>query len=158
MPTTAQRISAILISAVLLAGGAFAASLVPSAEAEQKTGTTKDLEITFEGVRNSDGHVIVFVFDDADAYNTSDYGAAVGYREVPASTGTLSVSFSRLTSGPYAAVAFHDENGNRDLDMNGTIPREGYAVTGAKDAFDEPAFERAASDERSRRLRVHYLN
>ncbi|MEL7524539.1 MAG: DUF2141 domain-containing protein [Pseudomonadota bacterium] len=158
MPTTTQRISAILASAVILTGGAFAASLVPSVKANEKSTVEVGLEVTIEGVRNGNGHVIILIMDDADAYNAFDYDAAAGYREIAAAAGGVTATFAGLPTGRYAVVAFHDENGNRDLDMNDTIPGEGYAVSGARDAFDAPAFDRASSDERSRRVQMYYLN
>lgn len=158
MPTTTQRISAILTSAVILMGGAFAASLVPSVEANETSIVRADLEVTIEGVRNGNGHVIILVMDDADAYNASDYDTATRYREISAEAGRVTATFAGLPSGRYAVVAFHDENGNRDLDMRGSIPSEGFAVSGARDAFDTPAFDRASSHERSRRVQMYYMN
>lgn len=156
MPTTTQRISAILVSAAILTGGALAASLVPSVKANETSTDDAGLEVTVEGVRNGNGNVIIFIMDDGDAYNASEYAAAVGYHEIPASPGNMRSAFPRLTSGRYAVVAFHDENGNRDLDLKNNIPVEGYAISGARDAYDAPMFDRAASEERSRTVRMYY--
>ena len=158
MPTTMQRITAILISAAILTAGAFAASLVPSVKADEKPTGDAGLEVTVEGVRNGNGNVIIFIMDDGDAFNASEYAAAVGYHEIPASPGKMTTTFPRLTSGRHAIVAFHDENGNRDLDMKNNIPAEGYAISGAKDASDTPHFDRAASDKRFRTVEMYYLD
>ncbi|MBG6142047.1 uncharacterized protein (DUF2141 family) [Labrenzia sp. EL_142] len=158
MPSIRQRVSAICISAAILLGGAFAASLVPTVEAQEKKNASRGLEVTVEGVRNSKGLVVVLVMDNRDAFKAYDYETAVGYKEVPASTGSVQAFFPKLTSGPYAVVAFHDENENRDLDMDGQVPSEGYTVSGAKDAYDEPPFKRAATKERLQTVRMFYLN
>lgn len=159
MPTVGQRISGLVISATILVGGAWVASHVPLVEVEEARAASQSsgLEVVVEGVRNSQGQVIVMVMDDRDAFKSYDYEAAVGYVEVPASTGTVLASFPELTAGPYAVVAFHDENGNSDLDMNGQIPVEGYTVSGARDAYDEPPFSRAASAQPSQAVRMFYL-
>lgn len=158
MPSTIQRMTAICISAAILVGGAFAASHVPTVIAEETATTRNSLEVTVNGVRNSEGKIVVLVLDNPQAYNTQDYDKAVGYQEIPASTGSVQAVFPELLEGPYAVVAFHDENGNRDLDIEGQIPSEGYTVSGARDAYDEPPFQRAASVEPARTVKLFYLD
>ncbi|WP_306144283.1 DUF2141 domain-containing protein [Roseibium sp. MMSF_3412] len=158
MATAKQRLSAILISAAILIVGAFTASLVRSGETNENTNAVKGLEVTVEGVRNGNGNVIIIVMNDADAFNASEYANAAGYHEIPASPGNMTTTFPRLTSGRYAVVAFHDENGNRDFDMKHNLPAEGYAISGAKDASDTPLFDRAASDKSSRKVEMYYLD
>ncbi|MES0881352.1 DUF2141 domain-containing protein [Roseibium sp. SCP14] len=158
MPTMRQRITALCVSAGIIIGGAWMASQVPVVEAEEaKAGTMPGLEVTVDGVRNGNGQVIVLIMDNRDAFKAYDYEAAVGYHEIPASTGAIQAFFPDLNSGPYAVVAFHDENGNRDLDMNGQVPSEGYTVSGARDAYDEPPFKRAASSDQKQTVRLFYL-
>ncbi|WP_415715938.1 DUF2141 domain-containing protein [Roseibium sp.] len=160
MPTFQQRLTGIAVSAGILIGGAWLASKVPSVEANEVAAKplATGLEVTVEGVRNGNGQVIVMVMDNRDALKTYDYQAAVGYLEVPASTGRVLATFPDLTSGPFAVVAIHDENGNRDLDMKNQIPTEGYMVSGARDAYDEPPFSRAASDQPRQTVRMFYLD
>ncbi|MEM1019931.1 MAG: DUF2141 domain-containing protein [Sphingomonadales bacterium] len=55
-------------------------------------------------------------------------------------------------------VPLHDEKGNYDLDMKDGYPLEGYGVTGAKDAYDEPKFKSAAVPAGDVPLRLTYLN
>lgn len=158
MPSTGQRISAIFISTAILIGGAYAASLVPTVEAQEKQNIAQGLEVTVEGVRNSVGKVVVLIMDNRDAFKAYDYKTAVGYKEVPASTGSVQAFFPNLNSGPYAVVAFHDENENSDLDVDGQVPSEGYTVSGARDAYDEPPFKRAATNKPAQTVRMFYLN
>lgn len=159
MPTMRQRITALCVSTGIIVGGAWMASQVPAVEAEEaKSGTPPGLEVTVDGIRNSNGKVVVLIMDNRDAFKAYDYKAAVGYQEIPASTGSVQAFFPDLRSGPYAVIAFHDENGNRDLDMNGQVPSEGYTVSGAKDAYDEPPFKRAATSKPEQTVRLFYLN
>jgi len=159
MPTTSQRLSAVLLSAAILIGGSWIASLVPGAKANetQVADTRPGLEVIISNVRNSRGQVIIMVMDSRDAFKTYDIDAAASYQEIRASAGTLKVVFPGLTRGPYAVMAFHDENGNRDLDFEEDIPTEGYAVSGARDAYDEPPFDRAASIQATQTIQMHYL-
>ncbi|WP_422378285.1 DUF2141 domain-containing protein [Roseibium sp.] len=161
MPNHRQRLAAVFISAAILAGGAWAASLVPGAGAsadELRTGETRQgLSVTVKNIRNTRGQVIVLVMEDAHAYQSGNYEAAVGYLEIPASTGSVRADFPELAGGRYAVIAFHDENRNRDLDLEGEIPVEGYALSGARDAYDEPPFQRAASKDPTRTIKMHYL-
>ena len=159
MPSIRQRLSAIFVSAAILVGGAWAASLVPGAVAnELRAGDAKPgLTVTVSNIRNARGQVIVLVMDDRDAYQQGKYEAAVDFREIPATAGSVRTAFPELTGGPYAVVAFHDENGNRDLDLEGEIPVEGYALSGARDAYDEPPFQRAASQTPRQTIHMHYL-
>lgn len=158
MPTMRQRITALCVSAGIIVGGAWMASHVPAVEAEEaKAEKSQGLEVTVDGIRNGNGQVVVLVMDSRDAFKAYDYDAAVGYQEIPASTGSVQAYFPDLNSGPYAVIAFHDENGNQDLDMNGQIPSEGYTVSGAKDAYDEPPFKRAASSDPKQSVRLFYL-
>ncbi|MCV0424897.1 MAG: DUF2141 domain-containing protein [Roseibium sp.] len=157
MPSTKQRISAICLSAAIMMGGAWLASQVPTVNAEAGHSNPNGLTVTVDDVRNGSGQVVVLIFNDRDAFKAYDYNKVVGYREVPASTGAIQAFFPDLKPGFYAVVAFHDENENRDLDMAEQVPTEGYAVSGARDAYDEPPFKRAASDKPHRALRLFYL-
>ncbi|MGO1120977.1 DUF2141 domain-containing protein [Rhodovibrionaceae bacterium A322] len=146
MPSNSQRLFGVLASAALMVGGAWLASnLAPeAAQAGLEVPPGTSLEVTLTGVRNATGNLIVLVYDDRSAFNSYDPDGAVGYREVPARFGDVTIAFAELTEGPYAIAAFHDEDGNQDLTMAGDWPVEGYATSGAKDEYDLPTFSSAA--------------
>ncbi len=55
--------------------------------------------------------------------------------------------FGGLPPGRYAVVAYHDENGNGELDrFLGMIPREGYGVSNIPEPSGPPQFDQAAFD------------
>jgi len=158
MPTNRQRLIAAVASVAITVGGAWIASQVPSSPADA-AGTEPSeagLSVKIKGLRNDTGKVIVMVFDDGDAYEIEDYENAVAYQEVEARSGLNAFTFPKLKAGPYAIVAFHDENGDRDLNMDGETPTEGYATSGAIDAYDTPNFKRAAVPASEVTIDMHY--
>ncbi len=157
MPTNTQRFIGAIASIGITIGGAWLASTI-STRADAQTSFTNGIKITFNEIRNDTGNIIVMVFDDRDAYQAYDATKVVVYREVPAMQGSVNVEFSYLKSGPYAVVAFHDEDGNQDLNMDGDLPTEGYATSGATDAFDLPTFARASLGKDDVSITMYYAN
>lgn len=98
------------------------------------------------------------VFADRDAYKVYDVTKAVGYKEVPAQQGSVNVLFPDLQSGPYVVAAFHDEDGNQDLNMDSEWPTEGYATSGAIDAYDVPTFANASLSADKVTITMFYAN
>lgn len=159
MPTSSQRVIAAIASIGITVGGAWLASTARSeSQGEALTSFTDGLNITFGKIRNNTGNVIVLVFADRAAFRAYDVKKAVGYRELPAKQGTVTVQFSDLRFGPYAVTAFHDEDGNRDLNMDGERPTEGYATSGATHAYDTPTFASASLRENSTSITMYYTN
>ena len=166
MPSNRQRFFALAASAVITLGGAWLASQVSSsanssaatAAANAPVPDGESLSVEIAGLRNGSGDVIVLVFDDREAFEAFDYRKAVGYEEVKAVAGAVAVAFPDLKTGPYAVTVFHDENGDRDLNMEEQIPLEGYATTGAVDAYDSPSFRQAAVAAGPVRLDLYYFD
>ena len=105
-----------------------------------------DLTIEVRGVRSTDGRVYVAVHgSEAKAAFPSGDGVVDRFRE-SARVGVIRLVARDLPPGRYAVNAFHDENGNGELDTNLVgIPSEGYGF--ANDPvirFGPPEFEAAA--------------
>lgn len=115
------------------------------------------LHVETTGIRSNRGSIIVAVYNDPDALAQYDDQRVVGYAEVPATAGAVSVDFPDLGTGPYAVTVFHDENGDRDFNMEGDWPLEGYGTSGAMGPYDEPSFERAAVMPGRVSVPIHYL-
>ena len=115
------------------------------------------LEVTIEGIKKREGKIVVLVFNEKTAFENYDYTRAVGYAELNPTSDSLSVTFDNLKDGPFAVALFHDENGNRDLDAEGGYPTEGYGVSGASSAYDEPSFEKAATYSGRATITAYYL-
>jgi len=62
--------------------------------------------------------------------------------------GQLEVTFDELPFGKYAFVVYHDENGNRKLDLGFMrIPKEPYGFSNKPSTtFGPPSFEKASVD------------
>ena len=66
-------------------------------------------------------------------------------REQAAATGTVSVVFEDLPPGRYALLAYHDENGDGQLNRRlGMFPTEGYGLSNNPEVMGPPTFEASA--------------
>jgi len=106
--------------------------------------TAADLTIRIQGVRASKGDIYLGVF--ASPANWPDGDRAEHPGKWPAQKGTMTVVLRGLPPGRYAAVGYHDENGNGELDTNLIgIPKEGYMFSNdLHPKFSAPRFEEAA--------------
>ncbi|HEV2083080.1 MAG TPA: DUF2141 domain-containing protein [Brevundimonas sp.] len=85
--------------------------------------------ITFEfATARAEGAVMLALFDSADAY--AGRGAPVANRMVPVGADGASVTFEDLPAGDYAMRAFHDVNGDGQMNTNPFgMPTEPYAFS-----------------------------
>ena len=116
-----------------------------------------ELRITVDGIRSPHGTVLIGLHDSPASFGRAveasakegflvdpDRFAAVALRANAALKGA--VVFSNLESGRYAAIAFHDENGNGKLDKNFLgVPTEPYGFSNDAQGFlGPPTFDAAA--------------
>jgi len=131
-------------------------SILFAAALAQAAGT-----VTFQidNVRSAKGKVLVavcpqskFLKEDC-AYNA----------EVPARPGTVTVTVRGVPAGDWAAQAFHDENGNEEVDQGlFGIPKEGIAFSNdAKVSFGPPKWRDAhfafAGRDTAQRIKMRYM-
>ena len=92
----------------------------------QGPGDGGSVSLTFEtGART--GSVMVALYDSEAAYGA---GRAVAQMRLDASVGTPTALFRDLPPGDYAAKAFHDVDGDGEMDLNPFgIPTEPYAFS-----------------------------
>lgn len=114
--------------------GLFLMAAVPAGAAE--------LSVTVDGVRTARGKVLV-------ALCTPDRFLKAGcpYTQSEAATpGRVTVTVRGVPPGTYAVQAFHDENGNRDIDRNFLgLPVEGIGFgNDAPMRFGPPRYDDAA--------------
>lgn len=116
-----------------------------------------DIEIAVQDVRSSEGRILVTICPRA-AYP----GPCKLSGEAPAHAGTTWITIREVPPGSYAALAFHDLNGNGRLDKWMGMPREGYGFSRmprramGQPSFDNIRFEHDASPQRMA-LVIHYL-
>lgn len=105
-----------------------------------------DLSVTVGGIRSADGTVNVALHAETAGVRFPD-GAGViaaGWRR--AGEGSRRIVFADLPAGRYAVAAFHDENGNGELDSNLLgLPVEGYGFANdATGVMGPPPFSAAS--------------
>jgi uncharacterized protein (DUF2141 family) len=116
-----------------------------------------ELRVTVEGIRSAHGTVLIGLYDSPASFEKAvkasgrrsflidpDRFGAVALRANAALRSA--VVFSNVEPGPYAAVAFHDENGNGRLDKNFLgVPAEPYGFSNNVEGFlGPPTFADAA--------------
>lgn len=129
-------------------------SAVPEAPQDVNSG----LSLTINGVRNTDGRVIVMVFDKQATYDAHDYENTAGYIELSATFGKMSHTFVDLTEGPYVVSLFHDENSDYEFNMSGENPLEGYSTSGATGPYDIPSFKKASVMPGDVTVSIYYID
>jgi uncharacterized protein (DUF2141 family) len=114
------------------------ASAVGSALAQQTT-----LDVDLSGILHANGTVRVGLYQDPKTFRKEAQALAV--QQVAAATGMVTVSFTALPSGRYAVMAYHDEDGNGELNRRfGMFPTEGYGLSNNPTVSGPPAFEDSA--------------
>ena len=116
------------------------ALLTPWAGADE---TAHRLDVTVRGLRSADGAVAIALFDQGARFDERDGAIRKAYLTIVGGEARWSVE--GLPAGDYALLAYHDENGNGELDLRPLgIPKEPIAVSnGAKRLLGPPRFESA---------------
>jgi uncharacterized protein (DUF2141 family) len=120
---------------------ASAALLAPaSAFADDAAGR---LDVTVRGLRSADGTVAIALFDQATRFDARSGAIRKAYLTIDGAEARWRVE--GLPPGEYALLAYHDDNGNGELDFGPFgIPKEPVAVSnGATRLFGPPRFESA---------------
>ncbi len=116
-----------------------------------------ELRVTVEGIRSAHGTVLIGLYDSPESFEKAvEASDKEGFLIDPDRFGAVAlranaalksaVVFSNLEPGRYAAVAFHDENGNGKLDQNFLgIPAEPYGFSNdVQGVLGPPTFDHAA--------------
>jgi uncharacterized protein (DUF2141 family) len=121
----------------------FASVLMQTTEISEPAGTSLVIEIS--GIRNSKGHVLIALFNQASGFPDQSDKAFRKLR-IPANAGTIKASFDDLPPGSYAFGVVHDENDNQKLDTGlFGIPKEGFVFSrNAMGTMGPPSFDNAA--------------
>jgi uncharacterized protein (DUF2141 family) len=114
-----------------------------------------ELRISVDGIRSTEGSVVIGLYDSPATFARAMVPAD-GFLIDPARFGAVvlranaalksTVIFGNLDPGRYAVIAFHDENGNGELDRNFLdVPTEPYGFSNAaQPRFRPPTFDEAA--------------
>ncbi len=112
-----------------------------------------NIQVNISGQANARGQIALAVFDNKESY--TNYQGAIASALIPASSN--SVTFHALQNKPYAVVAFHDENGDGEMNMEQQIPLEGYGVSGMQRSWQQPDFSQAAAMRSQVDIELFYL-
>ena len=101
------------------------------------------LHVTVEGIRNDSQPVRVLLFNTPDSFPDEEQSFKV--QTTRATQGTAVVEFADLNPGPYAIMAYHDENEDNRLNrVLGMWPSEGYGLSLNPLIMGPPPFQEAA--------------
>lgn len=103
------------------------------------------LTLKLNGFRESTGHLLLMVHNNAEGWDGK--GRAAAMRRVPVTDKELVLEIPELGAGQYAITLFHDVNDNGQLDMNAMgMPLEGYGFSNNVGARGRPQFDDARFD------------
>jgi len=113
------------------------------------------LDIEVIGLRSDSGEVGCSIFNDARAFPRDD-SKVLRHVWAPIHAGKAVCEFTGLAPGDYAAVVFHDENGDHKFNMNAFgMPMEGYGFSNdAASLFAPPDFKSAAFNYNGQHLYI----
>jgi uncharacterized protein (DUF2141 family) len=140
-----------LLSTALLAG--LLAS--PPALADGQT-----LEVELLGIQHERGALRIGLYSEPKTFRKEAQALAI--QQIPARAGNASVRFTDLPAGRYAIMAYHDEDGNGELNRRfGMFPTEGYALSNnptvmGPPSFEDSAFEVVEGGENRVRMEIRY--
>jgi uncharacterized protein (DUF2141 family) len=133
-----------LLLSLLLAGMISTSGLGTSPDRDARSPDTTTVTVEVDGAKNDDGQVVVALFAGADGF-PRDVTKATYTAAAPIQDGAASVQVKGVEVGRYAVMAFHDANGDDEVDTNWFgRPKEGVAATnwtGGRPAFEESAME-----------------
>lgn len=105
------------------------------------------LVVELQNVRDSAGNIRASLYREPDSFRKED--KALKVVSLPASSGTLSLSFNDLPPGRYALMVYHDSNADQKLNLRlGMFPIEGYGLSNNPKVIGPPKFEDSAFDFR----------
>lgn len=131
-----------MISRLLAAALGLLLSGLAQAQVQPQT-QTGSLSVTLTQVRDARGQLRVGLYQDPKTFRKEALAFAV--QQVPATPGTVQVRFTNLPPGRYAIMAYHDENGDGELNRRlGMFPTEGYGLSNNPKVMGPPQFEDSA--------------
>lgn len=108
-------------------------------------GALADNRLTIEltGVRHDRGELSIGLYQDPKTFRKEPQAFQV--RKLPATPGSVTLTLEELPAGRYAIMAYHDEDGNGELNRRfGMFPTEGYALSNNPRVMGPPSFEDSA--------------
>lgn len=120
----------------------FALILIVLCAVAQPSGKTPQrMIVAVNGLRDTVGQAMVFVFNNADDFPTKR-DRAVAAKKVPVTSSSMTIFFDDIPAGTYGVAVYHDENMNGKMDRSWYgMPKEGYGASNdARGTFGPPKF------------------
>ncbi len=117
-----------------------------------------DLEVELRGIQSAEGQALVALHREAPGADFPSDASIVANAAAPAATDGVVVVLRELPAGEHAVAAFHDANGDGELNANFVgMPTECYGFSNdARGFMGPPSFDDAAfsldADAGTRRL------
>ena len=117
-----------------------------------------DLEVELRGIHSAEGQALVALHREAPGADFPSDASIVANAAAPAATDGVVVVLRELPAGEHAVAAFHDANGDGELNANFVgMPTECYGFSNdARGFMGPPSFDDAAffldADAGTRRL------
>ena len=92
------------------------------------TQNSSDLTVNVTGIRNSDGHFMVSLWDKSAGFPDDQFTKELIYKEMKSPT--FSFTLKGLPYGNYTLAALHDENKDGEMEYSWIgMPKEGFAFS-----------------------------
>jgi len=143
--TVAEPARIVQRAALVLLTATFAAcASAPPPPAEPRPDGQGRVEITLTGFPSAEGQALVALFLSADGWPDSE-GSVFATAVTAISDGRAAAVFDNVPAGPFAISAYHDTDGDRELDTGALgIPSEAYGFSAdARSTFGPPKFDEA---------------
>ena len=115
---------------------------------DESSASAGTLHVRITGFKTSEGELAIALFDSEDDYRTQSNAIRRAY--LPVEKLATEWRVEDLPAGNYAVIAYHDENGNREIDFRLLgMPKEPVAVSNdARGVFGPPKFDAAKFEVR----------
>ncbi len=101
-----------------------------------------ELTVTVNGIEHTKGQIYLVLYNSSETF--LDEEKSLSTQTHAASVGEITAHFKDLEPGDYAILAYHDENGDSQLNrFLGMIPSEGYGLSRNPEVFGKPKFDDA---------------
>jgi uncharacterized protein (DUF2141 family) len=112
---------------------------------------TYSLTVNVSNLRNSDGVVLVLLYDKDGTIPDKQRSKYLIKRTINIEAGEASITFTNLPSKTYAVNIIHDENNNGVIDMGFMFPKEGVGFTNFEklNLMNRPNFSKASFELKS---------
>jgi uncharacterized protein (DUF2141 family) len=119
------------------------ATVLAAALAAAGPAAASDLTVRVTGVRGGEGSVNVGLWRGSEGF--PDDARTLKSASTRARDQAVEVTFRGLDAGRYAVIAYHDEDGDGELDrFFGMMPTEGWGISNDPDVAGPPDFAPAA--------------